>query len=217
MDFSYENDAMTNKRMLKFNTLGLRLYWAYANQAMAWQMDWNKKEYTKLGYMLRAKLFKSLCSGTASPRTFQIDLKHKLMSRPICEYCGNNSLDELSIDHIFAISKGGLDTADNMVWACKSCNSSKHNIDLLEWHYKNRTFPTLVLFRNYIKLAVQYAQEKDLLSIPMSKIDVTLLPFNPSFLPTTFPFANELFACFDNITWYDIEMKEVDKLMSLEE
>ena len=128
MDYSYQNLDRAKKMIEKYDTLALRLYWAYALQAMAWNMDWEKIEYTKLDFMLRAKLFKQLCEGKAEPRTFQIDLQQKLMQRPMCTYCGNSNLEELSMDHIFPKSKGGEDTADNLIWACKSCNSSKISI-----------------------------------------------------------------------------------------
>jgi 5-methylcytosine-specific restriction endonuclease McrA len=40
-----------------------------------------------------------------------------------CQYCG--SVLELTIDHILPRSRGGLPSWDNLVTACKSCNSKK--------------------------------------------------------------------------------------------
>lgn len=40
-----------------------------------------------------------------------------------CFYCGINPGD--GIDHVIPISKGGDNRPSNMVWACRSCNSSK--------------------------------------------------------------------------------------------
>lgn len=41
-----------------------------------------------------------------------------------CAYCGVQP-DTLEMDHVIAISKGGHHSADNIVPACKSCNSAK--------------------------------------------------------------------------------------------
>lgn len=48
-----------------------------------------------------------------------------------CVYC--KSRDELSWDHIIPRVKGGLDTAENLVRCCKSCNSSKGSKGIYSW------------------------------------------------------------------------------------
>ncbi len=41
-----------------------------------------------------------------------------------CAYCGSNK-KKLEMDHVIPISKGGPDTASNIVPSCKPCNSRK--------------------------------------------------------------------------------------------
>jgi len=41
-----------------------------------------------------------------------------------CQYCGTKS-HELTIDHIIPKSRGGSDSWDNLVSACKRCNNKK--------------------------------------------------------------------------------------------
>lgn len=41
-----------------------------------------------------------------------------------CQYCGIKS-SELTIDHIIPKSRGGSESWDNLVSACKSCNNKK--------------------------------------------------------------------------------------------
>ncbi len=41
----------------------------------------------------------------------------------ICQYCGSRS--ELTLDHVMPRSRGGQSAWDNLVTACKSCNSRK--------------------------------------------------------------------------------------------
>lgn len=47
-----------------------------------------------------------------------------------CAYCGATAE---SWDHIVPVSKGGQTSMGNIVPACLSCNSSKHDRDLLNW------------------------------------------------------------------------------------
>lgn len=42
-----------------------------------------------------------------------------------CQYCGSKK--ELSIDHVFPLSKGGQSTWENTVTACLKCNRKKGN------------------------------------------------------------------------------------------
>lgn len=49
---------------------------------------------------------------------------------PVCTYCGASER-YLTVDHVIPLSKGGTDTRDNKVPACKPCNGEKANI-LLE-------------------------------------------------------------------------------------
>jgi hypothetical protein len=52
-------------------------------------------------------------------------------SRGMCWYCGADTvrspqaMNEASIDHRIPISLGGTDDAENLVLACRSCNSEK--------------------------------------------------------------------------------------------
>jgi hypothetical protein len=50
----------------------------------------------------------------------------------LCAYCGERKGS--SMDHVLALSKGGLDEAANIVPACTFCNSSKQNKPVKEWY-----------------------------------------------------------------------------------
>tara|TARA_B100000941_G_C28379108_1_gene486339 strand:+ start:201 stop:734 length:534 start_codon:yes stop_codon:yes gene_type:complete len=48
--------------------------------------------------------------------------------RNICQYCNNKFIDkELTLDHVLPKSRGGQNTWDNLVSACKKCNQKKGN------------------------------------------------------------------------------------------
>lgn len=51
-----------------------------------------------------------------------------------CAYC--NKIASLEMDHIVPITRGGKHEIENIVPACKSCNSRKYNIPLLVWMYR---------------------------------------------------------------------------------
>lgn len=54
-----------------------------------------------------------------------------------CAYCGCKN--ELGIDHVIAISRGGPDVLLNCVPCCSRCNSSKSSKDVEGW-YKSQAF-----------------------------------------------------------------------------
>lgn len=48
-----------------------------------------------------------------------------------CEYCGSE--ENITVDHVVPISKGGAHSIENIVPACQPCNSSKGAKPLEEW------------------------------------------------------------------------------------
>jgi len=53
-----------------------------------------------------------------------------------CVYCG--SKEDLTIDHVVALNDGGSHKQDNLVVACRSCNSRKSDTPLEEWLRRER-------------------------------------------------------------------------------
>ncbi len=54
-----------------------------------------------------------------------------------CHWCGQNvPAKELTMDHIVPISRGGKSAKNNVVAACKTCNTKKKQLLPMEWaHY----------------------------------------------------------------------------------
>ena len=50
----------------------------------------------------------------------------------VCQYCGAYAPDG-GADHVTPLTQGGTDALDNLVWACKECNSSKGDKTPEEW------------------------------------------------------------------------------------
>ena len=56
------------------------------------------------------------------------------LSRGICYYCGHRfAPDELTMDHIIPIIRGGRSTKNNLAAACKDCNNKKKHMLPMEW------------------------------------------------------------------------------------
>lgn len=55
-----------------------------------------------------------------------------------CAYCG--ATGDLFQEHVWPISKGGPNTAGNVVPACRPCNSRKFNTDMETWFRKQPSF-----------------------------------------------------------------------------
>ena len=167
------------------------IYWSYANLAMAHMAIEKKHEkYRMINYMIRAKLFKGLKDGTMNMRTIFDDEKIKLQTGQICNYCGSS--EKLALDHIFPQKLGGKDDAENLIFACKSCNSSKGKKDLIEWMNFRGEFLPLMIIRRYLKLTFNYCIENELIDKNIYEVKTLELPFKIELLPTSYPKPNKL-------------------------
>ena len=168
-----------------------QIFWSYANLAMAHTaVDKKQMKYERFNYMIRAKLFKGLKEGTMNMRTIFDDEKIKLQTGQICNYCGSS--EKLALDHIFPQRFGGKDDAENLIYACRICNSSKGKKDLMEWmNYRGKFLP-LMIIRRYLKLTYTYCLENDLLDKKIEELKNMELPFRIDLLPTSFPLPDKL-------------------------
>lgn len=173
------------------STLGELLYWSYANLAMAHAaVAKGEQQYGRLHYMIRSRLQKGLLAGTMSIGPIAEDEKLKLILPQSCCYCGTRTT--LSVDHLIPRARGGIDAGENMVWSCKSCNSSKGRKDVLVWLSERHRFPPLLLLRRYLKLALEISGERGLLSSPLETAGQLDIPFSVSAIPHQYPKPSEL-------------------------
>jgi len=64
-----------------------------------------------------------------------------------CAFCAvdasherNHGRERLTVEHVLALTKGGLDEASNIIPACTACNSSKHNSPVEDWYRQQPWF-----------------------------------------------------------------------------
>ena len=57
----------------------------------------------------------------------------ELLRKGVCHYCGGNfSPEELTMDHIVPVVRGGKSTRGNVVACCKECNNKKKYLTPVE-------------------------------------------------------------------------------------
>jgi hypothetical protein len=170
-------------------TVGDLLYWSYANLAMA--TDAEKRgiaRYDRVGWMIRARLFKGLRDATMNVGSLFADVRDLPSDR--CVYCAAVPPPKLQADHLIPRSRGGPESGDNLVWACAPCNVRKHARDLLEWYASQSRLPPLALLRRYLKLALAEAREQRLMDTNLDERPA--VKFSLEHVPTQYPQPGEL-------------------------
>jgi len=166
-------------------TLRELLYWSYANLAMVHNAVERKlNKYDIQSYKIRAKLYKGLMNETLNIRSFFSDKKLELKIGQQCYYCGN--VDHLSIDHLFPKKYKGTDAGENLVYSCRSCNSSKGEKDLFEWLNSQNNILSVLIIRRYLKLIINYCKKHNILDKNINEIQSLQLPFKIKYIPIKF-------------------------------
>ncbi|MGK2940328.1 MAG: HNH endonuclease [Immundisolibacter sp.] len=174
---------------MEITTVGELLHWSYANLAMAHSAITAKAEkYGRIQFMIRSRLYAGLNKQTLNTGSLADDERLKMVLPQACCYCG--SRDFLSADHLIPTKRGGANTGDNLVWACRSCNSSKCAHDALEWLAEKNQFPPILLLRRYLKLAIEISHERNLMNVPIAAAPE--VPFSLPAIPRAFPPPSQL-------------------------
>jgi len=70
-----------------------------------------------------------------------------------CQYCGDN--DQLTIDHIIPTSRGGKNTFENCVAACRPCNNKKGNRTPNEIHMYLKKMPYAPTISEFFRIKMK--------------------------------------------------------------
>ena len=77
-----------------------------------------------------------------------------------CAYCGCElKIREMQVDHVHPLSRGGADTLDNMLPACRSCNHRKGSETVEGFRDSVERFPKVlardsVTYRNAVRFGL---------------------------------------------------------------
>ena len=95
----------------------------------------------------RKKLFKFLNNikhrtGEENEYSFEDWKDAMLYFRGRCAFCGRKQSRSVKLtrDHVIPVSKGGKTIRENIISACKRCNSSKSDSDFEEWYVKQEFY-----------------------------------------------------------------------------
>ncbi len=172
-------------------TIREQIAWSYANLGRAHSaLEDGVLEYKQLHHMIRSRLYHGLVSGKLAMGSLFDDERIKMTAPQACCYCGSRL--NLAVDHLIPRIRGGPDDADNLVWACRSCNSSKQGRDMLAWMASKEAFPSILLLRRYLKIANCYCDSHGCMDTQLSAVLALGLPFDLQLFPTTFPPLVEL-------------------------
>ncbi|WP_078969910.1 HNH endonuclease [Streptomyces natalensis] len=78
----------------------------------------------------RPRAFPAVSRSARRPRPAPYDRAEILTRWSGCAYC-DGPAEEL--DHVVPLARGGPDTSDNIVAACRTCNATKYTHDLACW------------------------------------------------------------------------------------
>jgi hypothetical protein len=101
------------------------IFWQYA-KIISESAGYGKKQF---GFVMDR--FKKLSSGEISWSGSIREYVKEREKEDEYIYCGKKG--DLTLEHILPRCRGGVDSPDNAVFVCKSCNSSKGGKRLYEW------------------------------------------------------------------------------------
>lgn len=178
------------KKERTYANFGEYLYWSYANlQMLHYALKAGKPRYDRMCFMIRAKAFKAYKEGRWNIHDLLEFNVAKIKENNYCWYCGKEmEPSKLTKDHVFPRSKGGANDMDNIIMVCKTCNSSKGNMDLFEWYCEVRKeWPPLNILIHYLKNIYLYSIDNGLLDKHAEEMDAMELPFKWQYIPLKYP------------------------------
>ena len=119
--------------------------------------------------MIARAFYRDVITGKKHIDSFFKIERDKLASLPRCAYCA--SPDRLSLDHLVPRLAGGPDDANNLIPACRGCNSSKGARDVMAWHVRKARRPRRAVVRRYIKLAWRWYERNGRLESDINDAD----------------------------------------------
>jgi hypothetical protein len=85
----------------------------------------------EINYRFVSDRFKALRSGDATMSGTIREWQREQELPRECVFCGSSN--DLQVDHLIPRSRGGPDSADNTVWSCSTCNTSRGDKGVFQW------------------------------------------------------------------------------------
>lgn len=140
----------------------LRREWARKNPER--NAEHKRKDYEKHRdkYVLRACVRIKRVKGLEN--TFSVDNWRETLARfdGQCAYCGARG--KLEREHVVPVMRSGAYIMGNIIPACKRCNQSKHDKDLMEW-YPRQVFYDEHRMSKICEFVSEYANQSGSLTV----------------------------------------------------
>lgn len=173
------------------NTMREHFALTYANLLMLHKMIRNGETDLKPFYPLRTWFIREYLAGNDDiMKPLLEDERTKIKHAGTCCYCGR--MEKLSLDNLIPKLRNGPDAADNITYACRSCNSSKGPRDMVIWLVSKGRFPALLVFRRYLKLAARFVDGARLMDVPWEGVRAADLPFDKQSLRQKWPALSDI-------------------------
>lgn len=149
------------------------IYWQYA-KIIADSAGVGKKDY---GFVMNK--FKELRSGSISWNEIREYVKER-ENGDVCGFCGATA--DLTLEHLLPQKYHGPNVEKNLVWICKSCNSSKGARRLYEYFAVQADVEAAkyevprIAEGKYLKFAFETLKEKNLLTTSASQLSSAVCP-----------------------------------------
>lgn len=91
----------------------------------------SRSAFEEIRYKFVTDRFKALRDGIITMSDTNREWQREQELQKECVFCG--SQENLQMDHLIPRSRGGKDSADNMVWSCQTCNSCRGNKGIFAW------------------------------------------------------------------------------------
>lgn len=85
----------------------------------------------RINYRFVSDRFKALRDGKATMSGTNREWQREQELPNECVFCGVS--ENLQVDHLIPRSRGGSDSADNIVWSCNFCNASRGDKGVFQW------------------------------------------------------------------------------------
>lgn len=102
-------------------------YLANKERYDSYRAEWRKENRLKWNSYRRARDVRKKQNGIF----LILNKEFKKLNNQLCFYCGSNQ--NLTIDHIIPVARGGRHSIGNILVACKTCNSQKGSKTIQEW------------------------------------------------------------------------------------
>ena len=150
-------------------TIGDELMYEYAKLI-------SRSALGKVSYGFVTDRYKALREGSASVSGTLREWQREQEIPKECVFCGSS--ENLEADHLIPKSRGGEDSADNLVLSCRTCNASRGDKGVFAWlGLKRKDQLHRLVAGKYLKLLLDLHEERETLSVSARNLDVELCPF----------------------------------------